>query len=148
VTRALQPGSRAKSVAGFTLLEAIVALTLIASTGLALMAWINTNLSAAVRLQERDAEAALKLAAVQAIQPVNPLVQPAGELALGTMRLRWDCAPKGQPSMSSGLGGPGAFRVQLFEAKVIARDESTNAEVEFSATLLGYQYAGAGRGKL
>lgn len=143
--RPRQPlGPRAR-IAGFTLLEAIVALTLIASTGLALMAWINSSLSAASRLQERDAEAALKLAAVQALQTVNPVTRPEGELELGSLRLRWQSAPKGPPSTSAGLAGPGAFRVQLFDAKVIARDASTAAEVEFSATLLGFQYTGAGR---
>lgn len=127
--------------AGFTLLEALVALTLVASTGLALMAWINTSLQAVSRLQERDAEAQLKLAAVQLIQTVNPSLRPEGELRIGTVELRWRSKPAGPATVSAGFGGAGVgqYTMQLFEADVLARDADTAVEVTFRATLLGYR---------
>ncbi len=144
--RSIRSAPRAR---GFTLLEAIVALALIASTGLALMAWINTNLLAASRLQQRDAEAQVKLTATQAIQTINPLLRPEGELRLGQLTVRWRSEAATAATVSAGFAGAGQFTVQLFETRVDARDEGSGAEVQFTATLLGYRpLAGGARGQI
>lgn len=136
-----------RTAAGFTLLEAIVALTLIATSGLALMAWINTGIAEAARLQERDAQAQLKLAATQFVQTVNPLAQPEGEIEMGALRVRWRAEPDGAATTSAAFvgAGLGQFRMQLFSTRVQARDLASAVDVEFTATLLGYRYVGAGR---
>lgn len=126
---------------GFTLLEALVALTLIATSGLVLMAWINTNLQSIGRLQQRDAEAHLKLAATQIMQTVNPLVQPEGSLRAGTLEVRWRTTALTPRTTSMGFtgAGQGRFAMQLFEAQVEARDVDLGTELSFVATLLGYR---------
>ena len=108
------------------------------------MAWINTSLAAVSRLQERDAQAQLKLAAAQAIQTVNPMARPEGELELGALVVRWQAQPEGSPATSAGYleAGVGRFSVQLFDVQVQARDAASGAELAFNATLLGYRFNG------
>lgn len=74
---------------GFTLLEAIVALAILAAGTMALFAALN----GALRSLER-AEAAVRLDtatenAVEFLEAVNPMQRPEGEAALGEYTLRW-----------------------------------------------------------
>jgi general secretion pathway protein I len=142
-----RPGS------GFGLLEAIVALALLASAGIALFSWINTNLLTANRLQDIEAEARLKLAAVEAMAQVNPMQTPQGEAVVGTLSLAWT-TQRATPVTSNATfepGQPGPFELALYRAEVRARQanrETTGGtaaaplpadEVQFELTLVGYR---------
>src|SRR3974377_946954 len=63
---------------GFTLLEAVVALVLIGTTGMALMAWINTGLETVARVQDASARGEALRNALEQMQTVNPLLEPNG----------------------------------------------------------------------
>lgn len=78
---------------GFTLLEAIVALALISSAGMALFAWINSNISALSRVEESSQRAAATRNTLQFMQTVNPMLAPSGEATLGEYRIRWQAEP-------------------------------------------------------
>ena len=127
---------------GFGLLEAIVALTLIAATGLALFSWVDTNLAEAARARDRDATARLKMAAVESMGPVNPLQEPRGQRQLSSsISVSWDAVPEGALASGAGFAGaPTGYQFQLFDASVTARDErSGGAQARFQLTLLGYR---------
>lgn len=76
---------------GFTLLEAIVALTVFSICALALYAWLATNVNALVRVEARTRGLADGRAALAALETVNPMAEPQGERRLpGGLVLRWD----------------------------------------------------------
>jgi general secretion pathway protein I len=82
---------------GFTLLEAIVALVLITTVGMALLSWMNTTLISAQRVQAAAQRDDAIRAGLAFINTVNPLADPRGEETLGSYRIRW---------RSSALDGP------------------------------------------
>lgn len=105
---------------GFTLLEAIVALAILATGAMALLAALN----GALRSIER-AEAAARLDtatenAIALLEAVNPMVQPQGEERLGDFDVRWSARPVEPPG--PGLTDylqPGLFDVGLYDVEVV-----------------------------
>ena len=75
---------------GFTLLEAIVALVLIASTGMALLNWISTNLITLQHVQAAQQRNDATRNAVAFIETVNPIEQPYGENTIGIYKITWE----------------------------------------------------------
>lgn len=78
-----------RSDAGFTLLEAIVALAILAAGTMALFAALNGALRA---IERAEAAARLDTAtenAVALLEVVNPMARPEGEAPLGEFELRW-----------------------------------------------------------
>lgn len=106
---------------GFGLLEAIVALALLAGAGMALFEWINANISRAVVLQERKHESqALDLALAWA-DTINPAAQTQGSTQLEPdVRLSWSSrqiTPRQSAApLPGGSGSP--FELALFELEV------------------------------
>lgn len=74
---------------GFTLLEVIVALVILSTSGLALFAWVNQNLATATRLAESRARSQLQLEGVSWLATVNPVQEPEGVREFGALRLSW-----------------------------------------------------------
>ncbi len=75
--------------AGFSLLEAIVALALIATAGLALFTWIGQGIETAGRLQAAQERAALQLQALALVERINPARQPSGEITAAGLSVKW-----------------------------------------------------------
>lgn len=100
---------------GFTLLEAIVALAILAAGAMALFAALN----GALRSVER-AEAAARLDtatenALDWLEVVNPMQQPQGEVALGEYTLRWRAEPLLGPTDNlTDYLQPGHYEVALY----------------------------------
>jgi general secretion pathway protein I len=80
---------KAVSSAGFGLLEAIVALVVLASSGMMLFSWISQNLATAARLGEVEQGARLALEAQALVAGVNPAETPEGNLDVAGMKLQW-----------------------------------------------------------
>jgi general secretion pathway protein I len=105
--------------AGFTLLEAIVALAILAAGTMALFAALN----GALRSIER-AEAAVRLdsateSAVALLESINPTARPEGEAPLGAYRLRWRATLVAGPSEAlTGYFQPGFHEVALYDVDV------------------------------
>lgn len=75
--------------AGFTLLEVVVALVILASAGLVLFSWISQNLATASRLKDAQVRAQLHTEGVAWLATLNPAAEPEGELEQGGLRLQW-----------------------------------------------------------
>ncbi len=130
-----------RAQSGFGLLEAIVALALIAATGLALFSWVDTNLAQASRLRDRDAAASLQIAVVEFMGSVNPVDEPHGQRTIGRIAFSWDATAQGTELPGMGFTGlPTNFRLQLFDTDVNARDGGSGAKARFTLTLLGYRH--------
>lgn len=74
---------------GFTLLEVIVALVILSTSGLVLFGWINQNLATATRLRESQARSQLQIEGVSWLATINPAIEPEGEREMGGLRLSW-----------------------------------------------------------
>lgn len=136
--RAKRPAPRR----GFGLLEAIVALALLAGTGVALFDWLNLNLQTAARLAQTEAQARLMLSAQAAVSAVNPSARPQGTLSTGGVTVSWRAAIV-QPERANTTElpeTPGPWRVGLYRMDVSA--ESTDGhKVRFSQLQTGTRRA-------
>lgn len=97
---------------GFTLLEAIVALVLIATTGMALLDWINTNLITLQHVQQAQQRNEATRNALAFMETVNPLENPQGEETIGMYTISWDAQEielKGDTKL---------YQIGLYETKV------------------------------
>ncbi len=107
---------------GFTLLEAIVALILFATVGMALLSWINTNLISLQRVKQIQQSQQAIRNALALMDRINPLEKSTGEETIGIYRLRWQ-AQAVEPlidGMSSG-GYLSLFRVGLYDVDIEIR---------------------------
>lgn len=100
---------------GFTLLEAIVALVILAAAGMALFAAMSQSLQMVRRAQHaRDVDAALRNALAWSGQ-INPMLRPRGEQPLGDWELRWTSEPVEPPrDGTTGFLAPGLYEVGLY----------------------------------
>ena len=129
---------------GFSLLEVIVALVLLASTGVALFAWISQNLAFAARLRDTQLAARLMDDARALVSTVNPLLQPEGLRTAGTLTVSWKSSPlqpvRGTQTMVPGVTGP--WQAGLFTLDVSARDAQNGANARFDLVQVGLKRLG------
>ncbi len=117
---------------GFTLLEAIVALVLLAGTGMALFAWLNTNLLSLQRVEASRQRDAVMRGALEYATTLNPMLQPTGERQLGAYTLNWRSEPIFPPRDGVGrVGTQGYYRVGFYRVELeIRQDEELVARFE------------------
>jgi general secretion pathway protein I len=123
--------------AGFTLIEVIVALVILAVSLMAFYEFLSSSLYASDRLQHATAaydraENALALATA-----LNPMETPDGTLDLGAYRIRWRAERIGAARLSTAYpSGEGRFTVALYRLVFDFPDDRDFAPVE--VTKLGY----------
>jgi general secretion pathway protein I len=104
---------------GFTLLEAIVALVLLASTGIALLSWINTNLMSLQRVQQAQQRQQAIQNALVFMETINPLEKPQGKEIIGIYQIDWNATAIELPKDGvTSIGGISLFQVGLYETKI------------------------------
>lgn len=82
-----------RNQAGFSLLEAIVAMVIMATGLLALYAWLSTNTQSLVRVQNHAQTLEDSRSALALIETINPMKEPRGERQLGDMTVQWTSQP-------------------------------------------------------
>jgi len=107
---------------GFSLLEAIVALTIFSICAMALYAWMSVNQTALVRIQARDAAVRDGRAALATLELVNPMSEPEGTRSLpGGLEVRWNGHEIVPAAPGTGAAGNLlAFDLALYELEVSA----------------------------
>jgi general secretion pathway protein I len=127
---------------GFGLLEALVALVILATTGTAVFAWVNVNLDTVRRVRAREATDLLRSQLANWAQTLNPAVQAQGEAELvpGTA-VRWTARPLLSPQVVPPLPGGTTtpFRVGLYELTLTAIPAGGATPVELTMHRLGLQ---------
>lgn len=81
--------TRKAAVAGFTLLEAVVAIALVAAAALPLYSFFSRSLDGLYRAAQANRESETSLSAISFLSGLNPMERPAGEDSLGPVRVRW-----------------------------------------------------------
>ena len=117
---------------GFSLLEAIVALAILASAGLALFAAMSQSVQMVARAENaRLADSAVRNA-VAWMETVNPMQTPQGEQRLGEVTLRWS-AQLVEPERDAMTGylQAGLYQVGLYRVRLeLVREGRTIAQAE------------------
>lgn len=107
---------------GFTLLEAIVALTVFSICAMALYGWLAVNVNALRRVEARAASVRDGRTALALLEAVNPMAEPKGERALpGGLLVRWTSKEIVAPKPGVGpSGSPLVFDLALYDMEVRA----------------------------
>lgn len=125
---------------GFTLIEAIVALVLIATTGMALFGWVNSNIITLSRVQEANAVGAATANVVDYMNTVNPMATPSGEVGLGEYRLSWQATPIVESRDGAGFPyGVSAFQLALYQTQVKVQRRDGLPWFDFTLQQVGYK---------
>lgn len=130
---------QARAIAGFTLLEAIVAMTIFVMTALALFAWQSTNLRTLERIESRTAYAEQVQSALALVATVNPMIEPKGERPLGPKKVRWE-AKEIEPAKTgrTTTGQPSLFDIGLYDVAVKI-EQRNQILASFHVRLVGYR---------
>jgi len=124
---------------GFTLLEAIVALILLATIGMALFSLVNTNFISLNRIQQSQYRNDAIRNALAFIKTINPLKNPQGEKKLGIHTFRWQSeAVKLSKDAISPSGGVGLFQIALYDVKIEVSNQS-EILAKFTVRQVGYE---------
>ena len=101
--------------AGFALLEAIVALAILAAAGLALFAALSQSLQMVNRADAARARAQMTRNVLAMIDTINPMERPTGSTELGEYVLSWRSALlEPMQDGSNGTLAPGLYQVGLY----------------------------------
>lgn len=126
--------------AGFTLMEAIVALVLIATTGMALFSWVNSNVIALQRVQASNLRDAATANALQYLHNVNPMVTPAGSVTMGEYTLNWKSEALTEPRDGAGYPfGISLFQLAMYQTHVQLQTLDGKEWFDFKLQQVGYK---------
>jgi prepilin-type N-terminal cleavage/methylation domain-containing protein len=124
--------------AGFTLIEVLVALTILAAALLGFYEFLSSSLAAARRAYEASAVYDRQQNAIALSTHLNPMEQPGGTFDLGQYRIRWKAFPVGEVRRNTAYPtGSGPFSVDLYRVVLDFPDDPTVAAVE--VVKLGYR---------
>jgi len=120
-------------------LEAIVALTILASSGMALFAWVNQSMQTASRLKVKEQQAHMKLSALALLETVNPATRPTGSMDQAGLRLEWSArlVEPERPNATFSPPDTGPWVVGLYRLQVKVRDPVQAIDLEFGQLKAG-----------
>lgn len=110
---------------GFGMLEAIVALTLLAAAALPAAIGLSSAITTARRVESALLEIEMQTNALAALRVINPMPNPDGMLDLGPYRLVWSSTALDHSKAVVGpIGETGVWLVQPFEMNARIEDQS------------------------
>lgn len=125
---------------GFTLIEAIIALVLIATTGMALFSWINSNIITLSRVQEANAESAATNSVLDYMSTVNPMFRPTGNANLGAYSISWKASVSGEARDGAGYPyGISQYQLALYETQISVQKVAGEPWFDFKLQQVGYK---------
>jgi general secretion pathway protein I len=125
---------------GFTLLEAIVALVILASAGMALLDWINTNLLTLQHVQHAKQRNDATHNALAFMDTINPLKKLQGEETIGIYKISWDATAVKLPKEGiSTAGDMSLFKVGLYDTQIEVHSEKDELLTRFTLRQVGFE---------
>ncbi|MDE0453329.1 MAG: prepilin-type N-terminal cleavage/methylation domain-containing protein [Gammaproteobacteria bacterium] len=137
--RTRRHGKRFLRVAGFTLLEATVALAIFAAGGMALYGLFNSNLVGLGKAADVSRREPVVLAAVEHLSSINIREQPTGQYESGDFGVAWSSSLAEPVRQSqSAAGFIGNFEVGLYDVDI---ELSRNGRLDstYRMRLVGYR---------
>jgi prepilin-type N-terminal cleavage/methylation domain-containing protein len=132
------PVPDAAKVAGFTLIETLVALVILAASLLAFYEFLGAALNGAAAAERAAIAYDRRQNALTLAATLNPMERPEGSFDLGFYRIRWRSEPIAAPRQSSGFpSGKGRFIIALYRVVLDFPGEPAFSDVE--VTKLGYR---------
>lgn len=129
---------RQHSQGGFSLLEAIVALVLLSTVGMAIFSWINTSLIGLNRAQAVTTRTQTIQNALSAMEQINPAEAESGEMQVGNMEIEW--YTEIVEPLQDGVGyplGTGLYQIGLYDTHVTVKQEDKE-QVSFVIRQVGF----------
>ena len=128
----MSPTRHPRLQAGFSLLEAIVAMTVMATSLLALYGWLSSSTITLNRVNAQSRALEDARTAVSLIETVNPMLEPQGTREIEGVTVRWESKPVAdRRSGRSRAGSVTAFDLGLYDMKVeVMRGSRTVKEFE------------------
>lgn len=125
---------------GFTLLEAIVAIVLVGSMGMAIFGWINNSLIALQRIRDNNAMQEAQLNILEYLNVVNPMLKPEGTAEFGTYSIAWKAKilVEKRDNVAYPRGGQGLYEVALYD-NLIKVSHGEESWFEFQVKQIGYK---------
>ena len=116
-------------------------MAILASSGLAIFAWVNQNLETASRLREHELRARLLSSAQALVETVNPMQRPAGEMTVADITVAWtsELIEPVRRNLGFGAEGQGAWQVGLYKLDVRARDARQQVDIRYEQWRTGTQ---------
>jgi general secretion pathway protein I len=111
--------NRRNEQGGFSLLEAIVAMVLIASLGASLFSWLANSQASLHRVEEAQAEQSARLNILEYCKALNPTTQESGEHDFGAYRISW--RSETILPLQDGIGYPGGrglYEIGLYKLDI------------------------------
>lgn len=126
---------------GFGLLEALVAMVLLSSVGITLLAWVHQNLNTVQRIRGVYQEQEARRITLDVMRAVNPMDTVNGEMKRGPLRIVWQSEVIGLPLTQTGYPqGMGLHQITLYKSTVsVFRDDETSAWFNEEMQLIGYR---------
>lgn len=134
-----KPSRTRAAQSGFSLLESLVAVALIAAAFLPLLTLQGQLTRTVVALERAEANVKDMSSALSYLRVMNPSKTTEGTQPLGDATLSWRARPVSEERPALGQGGaPGRFMLQLFDIDaVIAYEDGRQAE--FTVRALGWR---------
>lgn len=116
-------------------------MVILASTGWALLAWINSSIASLGRIEEANARGLATANALEYMQTVNPMLRPDGRVRLGALTIAWTARPLTPVIDGSNFPrGTSHYQLALYETAVRAfRGDELDPSVEFQMKQVGYR---------
>ena len=128
-----------RAQSGFSLLEAIVAMVVMATALLALYAWLSSSTLGLTRAQAQTRALADSRSALALVETINPMLEPSGQRRLGDIEVSWTTTPV--VPRRTGLtraGQPSLYEVALYDMEVSVRRDGGTEET-FALRRAGYE---------
>jgi general secretion pathway protein I len=138
--RVVKP-ARPRAQAGFTLLEAIVAIVVLFAALVPLYVLVSGVSRSALQVDAANREAEYETDALNIMSQVNPSLNPTGAVDLGPYAVQWNAQPVLKPIDGSAYpAGISAFRIGLYDAKVDVVRHDGRVVVSFPLRMIGYEH--------
>jgi prepilin-type N-terminal cleavage/methylation domain-containing protein len=132
------PADRTQGDSGFTLIETIVALVILASAVAVFSSFLSGQLNGAGRVEQAADSYDRHMNALEIATAINPMATPQGTFDLGTYRIAWSSQLIGEVRQSSRYpAGRGIFKVGLYRITFSFIGDTQTAPI--AVTRLGYR---------
>lgn len=125
---------------GFSLLEMIAALTILALGSGVLFSWLGQTTAQLTRFQMQEKASLARLQAIDYLSAQNPALTPNGKQIFDGFSMEWKSEPVTELRETlAPSGGLGLYQVSLYQVQVSAFNRSGQLWFEFPLKLLGYK---------